>query len=523
MITLFGRFRVETEDGVDVTPKGMKAQGLLAMLCVSDGYCRTRAWLQTMLWSDRSRRQASTSLRQSLSELRNRLGPDLRSVLIADRRNVQLDSDRISIHPAASDGSQEFLEGIDIQDPAFVDWLYAARHPALPGSPAPTTPPRQHADGSQDIAVVAANCENDFGRLFCDILASEISTLLRESYGLHPLPRTKIRPGSQPILITCHSAALQGNVLVSARAQDGLDGPEFWSGSRQLEARGAPPLKDLRVSQMMLECCEAVSEHVAAGRTFSNRASYAFALRQAKADIFSLDPVRVLEAEKTLASLSPNNADDTVLAWRLFLRVVLLMERLTDDPAATREEVDALVREAEKRPPNSLILAAVSYAQSMALMRIAESAETARRAIEHNPANPFAWFAASLVRVHLGDFKSSFHCILRARAIEQITPRRHWWDAIAAMAATAAGDLEMAKKLADTAHQLAPDFKVPMRYLLALHAREERLDQADAIRSKLQSVEADFSIERLLLDDAYPAATLRRTGVLSGSAISDLR
>jgi hypothetical protein len=84
------------------------------------------------LWSDRGQEQASGSLRQALSELRKALGP-LANHLESDRDCVRLvrfetDLDR---DPEASRlalaGGREFLEGIDILDPAFGDWLTEER------------------------------------------------------------------------------------------------------------------------------------------------------------------------------------------------------------------------------------------------------------------------------------------------------------------------------------------------------------------------------------------------------------
>ena len=52
-LCLAGPLRVVRRDGVDLTPRSAKAQGLLALLGSAPGGRRNRTWLQDRLWSDR--------------------------------------------------------------------------------------------------------------------------------------------------------------------------------------------------------------------------------------------------------------------------------------------------------------------------------------------------------------------------------------------------------------------------------------------------------------------------------------
>lgn len=126
-IRLIGMFQVRDEDGEDRTPRGMKSRALLAMLCQTPGHRRPRRWLEARLWSDRGQEQASGSLRQALTELRKALGP-LADRLSSDRDSVALEGFHMDLSdPAAAQAAlakgREFLEGIDILDPAFNAWL----------------------------------------------------------------------------------------------------------------------------------------------------------------------------------------------------------------------------------------------------------------------------------------------------------------------------------------------------------------------------------------------------------------
>jgi hypothetical protein len=131
-IRLIGLFQVLDETGRDRTPRGAKSRALLAMLCQTPGHRRPRRWLEGRLWSDRGAEQASGSLRQALTELRKALGP-LALLLESDRDCValhgfatDLDNDPDEARAALLQG-RDFLEGIDIHDNAFLEWLAEER------------------------------------------------------------------------------------------------------------------------------------------------------------------------------------------------------------------------------------------------------------------------------------------------------------------------------------------------------------------------------------------------------------
>jgi hypothetical protein len=132
-IRLMGQFQIQDAAGQDFTPRSAKARAILALLCQTPGHCRPRRWLEARLWSDRGPEQASGSLRQALTELRKTLGP-LAEHLRSDRDQViltgfvtDLDQDPELARRALIHG-REFLEGIDIIDASFREWLSQERH-----------------------------------------------------------------------------------------------------------------------------------------------------------------------------------------------------------------------------------------------------------------------------------------------------------------------------------------------------------------------------------------------------------
>lgn len=134
-IGLMGRFSLTTPDGQTIHVSSKRGRALLALLAIAPSGQRERRWLQYKLWSTRGDREGSGSLRQCLSGLRRALG-DSGDVLLTDRTSVGLDLSRIEVDTAdlakllvenPNHAKSEFLEGLDIADPEFDDWLREQR------------------------------------------------------------------------------------------------------------------------------------------------------------------------------------------------------------------------------------------------------------------------------------------------------------------------------------------------------------------------------------------------------------
>lgn len=145
LLRLLGPLTVVKADGTDVTPKGKRAKALLALLALSPGFARSRRWLQDKLWSDRSPEQGAGSLRQEISALRRGFAAAGLEILHCDREKLQLDAGKVHLDlhdPASVALGDDLLEGLDIRDPEFEDWLRTerSRYDAPEGLEA--TPPR---------------------------------------------------------------------------------------------------------------------------------------------------------------------------------------------------------------------------------------------------------------------------------------------------------------------------------------------------------------------------------------------
>jgi hypothetical protein len=126
VLDLVGPLRLTDSEGLDLTPRSRKAQGLLALIGTSPGLRRSRAWLQDKLWSDRGQEQGAGSLRQCLTEIRSSLGRHV-VCLMTEAGWVALDPEKVRVRAELPDSDRsddtEFLEGLDIRDREFEHWI----------------------------------------------------------------------------------------------------------------------------------------------------------------------------------------------------------------------------------------------------------------------------------------------------------------------------------------------------------------------------------------------------------------
>jgi DNA-binding SARP family transcriptional activator/TolB-like protein len=135
---LFGPLRLFGANGMDVTPRGQKARGLLALVALARDGRLARAAAAGKLWS--GSHDAKANLRQCLRDIRASLDAAGTGLLIAGDQALALDRGRLAIDVLAlprDEGSVAFdlaaydddclLRDIEISDPAFDDWLALER------------------------------------------------------------------------------------------------------------------------------------------------------------------------------------------------------------------------------------------------------------------------------------------------------------------------------------------------------------------------------------------------------------
>ncbi|MEO0945023.1 MAG: hypothetical protein AAFY06_09290 [Pseudomonadota bacterium] len=526
---LFGRFRLETMDGEDVSPKSAKSQALLALLATSETGGRGRLWLQKRLWPEKPAEKASTSLRQALSEIRRHLG-DHRDLLEADRRSVTLNLEQISQVPGRPE--DEFLEGIQLVegDHGLEEWLERNRAEPVPAPPSgPATQAEVSAHIQRPVAtrpVVVFQTQDGIPTdlsLIEDIFVDCVARSMRETLS------AEVRVGG-PVSQDAFVAEVQAfrggnasNVGIRARVRHGKPETLVWSGMTSTQLHGAPPVEDLQIVSLGNQLIDALAEAMTNQVTESQDIRDANLLtRLAVRRIFSLRPENLLEADDMLARAELLGAGALTSAWRAQLRVIQHVERHENLPEDLPEQARRLSLEAmEREPMNSMVVAAASNTRLVLDDDVNSCMQLARRSVSLNPANPLAWDMLATAKLYSGDIGEAHALAVRAQKMSSGSPFGHWWDFGRCLTAALTGQREEALQLAEKAHALSPEFRPPLRYLTALYAAEERFEDAQRAGERLKKLEPDFTFERLAIDETYPISPLRWGGLLdSGKVIS---
>lgn len=128
-ITLIGPFAVTKPDGRDVTPVGRKSKALIALLALAPNGRRARRWLQDKLWSMAPEGRGAASLRQELTALRKHFAIFGSPIFEATGDDIVLETHRVwlDVRDGLPDPHRDLLEGLDVGDPEFDDWLSEER------------------------------------------------------------------------------------------------------------------------------------------------------------------------------------------------------------------------------------------------------------------------------------------------------------------------------------------------------------------------------------------------------------
>src|SRR5688500_1818746 len=145
-LELLGDFRLRSDSGALVNISAKKSQAMLAYLGVKPAQLVSRDKMAGLLWSSTATEQARQSLRQTLSSLRKELAnisPD-RKILVEEGDFLSLDPSLVHVDVAdfekqAGAGTPEslaqaarlyrgdFLEGFELDDERFDQWVLAER------------------------------------------------------------------------------------------------------------------------------------------------------------------------------------------------------------------------------------------------------------------------------------------------------------------------------------------------------------------------------------------------------------
>lgn len=526
-VHLFGNFRLVSPSGEELTPTQPRHRALLALIASSEDLRRSRRWIEDRLWSTRGQKQASGSFREALRVLRKDLKDHAR-ILGANRSDVWLDPDEVQKHVSVSDSlvQREFLEGLDVPDPEFEDWLRSMRAQFEDGGP-PTaqpasTPTRALARPAKGILVrsktgFAANrAEGMASRLVADYIATNFedwfgSWLLSTDSG-HAA-------GAADLEVSCDMLQDGGTCALDVKVSHIATGRVLYASQRGFAGAPLDAINQELVGGIVHAAASKVSSKLphllGVDRPEGVAAGFAHLGKQR---LMTFAPENMEEAYSFMSHARQAHEHGVFIAWQAFIRMAQLVDSFCEDPEGKADDLRALSSDAlALSGDNSLAVALVAIARSMSQIDPLESTQLAKRALKMNPTNLFARQAMALALSNAGDVDQAY---LLSKSCQTFLPddeTRHLWDLYHALVCIAVGNNTEALVSAERASAECSEFIAPRRQLLGLYLHENRIDDAKVQFDMLRKKERDFSLDKFLNDPDYPVDTLRKRGLITGS------
>ncbi len=564
-IYLFGPLSIVGPTGDDLTPRNQKSKAVLAMLALAPRGSRSRVWLRDKLWSDRAETQASASLRQALLEIRKALGSRLKDLVQTNKYSVTLDLDRVQVdvierlggretgdrtHAADTEANSEhFLEGFDICDPEFENWLTLERRIwdqrfenmlgggptdkaiqaaqlfdlTSPGfsneqgrkvaAPKPTSPSKvssQQSGWRRNNWAIGVQClgapdraDSEFARLLGDKLARHLSDIARiKSLWLTDDP--KLAEGVQlPLNVRITEYNHQSSVRLTVEVVDCTSGVSLWSAGQafqrnQLEGPHAPILNGL-VSRAVIELGAHLQapgspeEIVLGGR-----------LIESVNRIFSLSAGDLDEAEAALTQILKVNPSAQAHAWMAFAKSFRVGQRFSPDTAeqvAESQYHSARALETDQFDP--LVLSLAAHIHSYLFSEYDIAASLFERALRTDPEQTIGWDLYAMLNAYTGQPGRALTMASWAQHLGGNTPISYYFDTTNCIAATLAGNYKQADQVGRQALVARPNFNTILRYLISANAHLGNVSAVEDLRQKLAEIEPDFSTD-VLAATGYP-------------------
>lgn len=533
-IRLFGNISVAAPDGSDITPRPMKAQALIALLATGRDQRRSRAWLQDRLWSDRSPKQASGSLRQALHDLRKALGEHAH-ILRTSRSAVELDRTATQLidHDSAPASETEFLAGIDVRDPEFNNWLrdMRAHYEAQVDLPTPHLKPGPRSSKLMLSLVSVGSDDNDLNLLEA-ILLENIQRSLREFFdvefmlGLPSLVQESAPPATNFVVRVQGMKTLQGLSWMRASLESAGSLHCHWTQTVPIADNEHATSDNLSCESLTHRLVAAFAELLLDDRVISD------ARTSTEADILAASALRrmftmrddeVGAAQHLLRQAMSLRSRGLYHAWQAQALSIRHVEQQVHDVASLREEADAHIRYAlESEPMNSNVLAAAANTRLIFDNNVLLSSALARQAVALNRSNPLSWFAWANANLYGGHPERAYAAAVTAQALGANSSLEFWTSFQRALSAAVTGKLHEALSYAAVSNALAPSFRPPLRYLAGIATSLGRVPDAVTALHRLSEIEADFSVDRMVNDPAYPVSMMRRANLLKPEELSSL-
>jgi hypothetical protein len=530
LIKVWGPFDLRDLHGRSLRPSVRKSCALLAILALSDGHRQSRKWLQSRLWSESDEGHAAGSLRQEILRLKRLLG----DAIGADNLDVWLAPGRFDFDhlPGNASGVEvELLQGMDVPDESFEDWLRDQRQARTPDpkearTAEPSPGPAPHGARGRGTCLVLFECDTrgsldaNIAAMFCSewlyrkLKQYDVFTCIGSESGADA-DMTEARARGDTAVVRIVAIADREEVCVGVQVDRAGHGPRLGYRSAILP-RGMTRLRDApELGRLVEETTDTLLSSLEdEGPAQSATIRAAILSHEARKLTFRLDRESLARADRLLKLSYQIEPRGQFLAWRAFLRNSAFFQHRRTDIFDETLSADALSLEAMAQSPNDAMVQAFSaQLEYVNQGNLVEPLIKAERAVELDRSDPLARALLSNALTVNGRLEEGLEVALQSVELSRDARTEFYFHHFACMAATAAGRYQTALKHARTSVSFSPDFVSPRRYEVAL---AQRLGDRPGVRravDAMRRMEPDFAVPSLL-DPTYPVNTLRRLPII---------
>ena len=522
-INLFGACIVRSRNKDEFEINGIKHRALFALLATAPFGRRTRTFLQDILWGVACYDSGRQSLRRALSDIKAILGPKYQDLISATNTDVTLDLSKILFIGTAGFG--EFLEGMDVQEAGFIQWLRGIR--VNPGqvyslySPS-SQPPVSTLSPTIAILPFQMITGNNGQAALGDWLAEEVCRSLSRSNLLSVISHLSSRSLASPTIdldqvrqklktsycVTGSVRIFDHNVIVDADFIDSISGRIMWT--RQFTGNLRSFLD--RSAEGIAQIVEAIGQTIASDaltyvrdRNVSDIENHRLLI--AGVGLMHRPTLRDFARSRELIDeaivRSPNSAE--TYAWRGKWYILSVFNGWsTNRERDTKIALDCTSRALDMAPDNSFCLTMDGFAHNNLLRRLDIAMSRYDTALSRNPNDALSWLLRGALHAFEDQGELAVLAADKARNLSPVDPFQYYFQSLSATAYLSSGKYAQALDLADRSLILNNRHLSTHRAkITALHFLG-RAGEARTAARELMRRQPDFTLANY--NDVHPAS-----------------
>jgi TolB-like protein len=525
-INLFGACAVRSCENGAFEITGAKHKALFALLATAPFGRRTRAFLQETLWGVACYDTGRQSLRRALADIKALMGPAFGYLITSTNAEVTLDLSLVQF--VGRPGQDTFLEGLEIRESGFQQWLAGIRaNPSQldgifslssrAGSVAilPTVavlPFRAVTGEIADVTVGDWLAEEMCRSLSRSRLLSVISHLSARELASHGIDIAQVRSRLGADYCLVGSVRRSGpEFVLDADFVDVTSGRILWTRQFTTPIDGVMQGAESGIAAVVVAIGAAIADealaHVA-GRQLSEIEDQRLLI----AGVKLMNRSKLIDLAKSRQLLeeahrrAPHAAEPC--GWLSKWYVLSVFNGWSTDVEADRRHgIDYAARALDLSPDNGFCLAMDGLVQTNIYKRLDLAEHRFNAAVTANPSEALSHLLLGTLCAFRDQGADAVRLTEKARRLSPLDPFRYYYEALSAAAYLSAGEFEKALAFADSSLMLNDRHTSSLRAkMVALHnlGRHEELLAAGR---QLRAMTPELTVSGYLR--SHPAAAFK--------------